>query len=117
MIRILHLYPELMNLYGDYGNLSIIVNRIKKMGLKVKVERKEYQDPIFFADYDFVYMGSGTEKNEMCALKDLIKYELYIKEYAKNVDNTGIIVCDADGNPIPTEANDVIEKGSNIYEC
>ncbi|MBR0418714.1 MAG: hypothetical protein IJI66_06060 [Erysipelotrichaceae bacterium] len=83
MIRILHLYPELMNLYGDYGNLSIIVNRIKKMGLKVKVERKEYQDPIFFADYDFVYMGSGTEKNEMCALKDLIKYELYIKEYVK----------------------------------
>ena len=50
MIRILHLYPELMNLYGDYGNLSIIVNRIKKMGLKVKVERKEYQAKTFLEE-------------------------------------------------------------------
>lgn len=31
--------------------------------------------------------------------------------------NSTLIRCDKDGNPTPTEANDVVEKGSNIYEC
>ena len=40
-------------------------------------------------------------------------------ETAKSLSNFGstLIRCDKDGNPTPTEANDVIEKGSNVYEC
>ena len=105
MIRILHLYPELMNLYGDYGNLTIIANRIKKHGIEVRIDKREIQDPIIFEDYDFVYMGSGTEKNQLVALNDLRKYELYLKEYIN--DNNGVLFT---GNAMELLGNSIDDE-------
>ena len=105
MIRILHLYPELMNLYGDYGNLTIIANRIKKHGIEVRIDKREIQDPIIFEDYDFVYMGSGTEKNQLVALNDLRKYELYLKEYIN--DNNVVLFT---GNAMELLGNSIDDE-------
>jgi CobQ-like glutamine amidotransferase family enzyme len=105
MIRILHLYPELMNLYGDYGNLTIIANRIKKHGIEVRIDKREIQDPIIFEDYDFVYMGSGAEKNQLVALNDLRKYELYLKEYIN--DNNVVLFT---GNAMELLGNSIDDE-------
>ena len=105
MIRILHLYPELMNLYGDYGNLTIIANHIKKHGIEVRIDKREIQDPIIFEDYDFVYMGSGTEKNQLVALNDLRKYELYLKEYIN--DNNVVLFA---GNAMELLGNSIDDE-------
>ena len=105
MIRILHLYPELMNLYGDYVNLTIIANRIKKHGIEVRIDKREIQDPIIFEDYDFVYMGSGTEKNQLVALNDLRKYELYLKEYIN--DNNVVLFT---GNAMELLGNSIDDE-------
>ncbi len=105
MIRILHLYPELMNLYGDYGNLTVIANRIKKHGIEVRIDKREIQDPIIFEDYDFVYMGSGTEKNQLVALNDLRKYELYLKEYIN--DNNVVLFT---GNAMELLGNSIDDE-------
>ena len=105
MIRILHLYPELMNLYGDYGNLTIIANHIKKHGIEVRIDKREIQDPIIFEDYDFVYMGSGTEKNQLVALNDLRKYELYLKEYIN--DNNVVLFT---GNAMELLGNSIDDE-------
>ena len=51
-------------------------------------------------------------ENELILLPESI-----INMYRKTEYGVIGVACDADGNPIPTEANDVIEKGSNIYEC
>ena len=79
-MRILHLYPNLMNLYGDYGNITVLVKHLTDQGEIVYVDKKEIQDAIDFSLYDFIYMGSGTEKNLKVALKDLKKYEYYLKQ-------------------------------------
>jgi hypothetical protein len=52
------------------------------------------------------------EENEL-----ILMSESCIKEYAKNVDNVSSIACDVDGNPTHSVARDVLEKGSNVYEC
>ena len=71
MIRILHLYPQLMNLYGDYGNIVVLRRHLEELGLEVQVDRKEPDDIFDPADYDFIYMGSGTENSQKVALRKL----------------------------------------------
>lgn len=75
MIKILHLYDDLMNLYGEYGNVEVLNKHLLDQGLKVKVERKSVGDRFKFTDYDFVYCGCGLESNQKVALKDIMKHQ------------------------------------------
>ena len=80
-MKILHLFPDLMNLYGDYGNLTILVRHLKDLGIPVTIDRRDIDDVIDFPAYDMVYMGSGTEKNQLVALRELKNYEYQFNEY------------------------------------
>lgn len=80
-IKILHLYYDLMNLYGEYGNVKILEHHLKDIGVNVEVDRKTINDEISINDYDFIYAGAGTERNQMVVLEDLKKYKEDIKKY------------------------------------
>ncbi len=73
-IKILHLYHDYMNLYGDYGNVSIIQKKLCLMGFNALVDKKSLYDTVSFENYDFIYIGSGTEKAEFIALEDLKRH-------------------------------------------
>ena len=88
-MKILHLYPNLMNLYGEYGNLVVLKKHLEDLGLKVEIEKKEIDESIDFSRYNMIYMGSGTEKNQLAALNDLIKYRHYLK---KAIDEGKVIL-------------------------
>lgn len=75
MVKILHLYPHLMNLYGDYANVTVLKKHLEDQGLKVSVTKKEIGDSFKLQNYDFIYMGSGTETNLMVALKDIKQHK------------------------------------------
>ena len=60
-IKILHLYYDLLNLYGEYGNVKILEKRLIDNGFSVSVDKKTISDEIDLSPYDFVYIGSGTE--------------------------------------------------------
>ena len=84
MIKIAHLYYDLMNLYGDNGNLKALKNQLNNQGMKFKIDFLTIGDIIDFSKYDLIYMGPGTEYNQKLVLKDIIKYKNSIK---KAVDN------------------------------
>lgn len=84
MIKILHLYPQLMNLYGDYGNLTVLCRHLKDLGLEVQVDRKEPDDLFCLFDYDLIYMGSGTESNQKVALEKLKRQTNELKSCLEN---------------------------------
>lgn len=83
-IKILHLYYDIMNLYGEYGNIAILENRIKEQGFNVIVDKKTIGDSININDYDCIYIGCGTEKNQAVVLDDLKKYIEKIKDYIES---------------------------------
>ena len=83
-MRILHLYPNLMNLYGDYGNVTLLCRHLKDQGIPVIVDKREVEDSINLMQYDFIYMGSGTEAKQLIALKDLIRYQQYLSLYVES---------------------------------
>ena len=79
-MKILHLYPNLMNLYGDYGNITVLKKHLEDQGVKVTVDTREVSDSLDFDRYDLIYMGSGTEKNLMTALDGLMVYKHFLKK-------------------------------------
>ncbi len=77
-IKILHLFPRLMSLYGEYGNVAVLKAALEKLGCSVTVAEFEQGTPDF-AGYDLIYMGSGTEDNLMVALERLAPYGEAVK--------------------------------------
>lgn len=74
-MKILHLYHDLMNLYGEYGNVVCLKKHLEDQGIEVVLERKSIGDTYNICDYDFIYCGSGLESNLKVAIKDLSKHK------------------------------------------
>ena len=81
MIKFLHLYHDIMNLYGDYGNVSILKKHMEDQGFEVLVEKKSIGDEVDFDEYDFLFIGCGTERNLDKVLKDIVKYKEKLNDF------------------------------------
>lgn len=62
-IKILHLYSGVLDLYGDYKNLTVLCRRLAELGHEFEIDRPEPFDPIDFNGYDMVYIGHGKARN------------------------------------------------------
>ncbi len=60
-IRILHLFPKRLSLYGEYGNVAVLAKTLRDLGNQVEVLSYEEGD-LSFAGVDMVYVGAGTEE-------------------------------------------------------
>lgn len=69
MVKILHLFDNLMNLYGETGNIKILERRLKSGNIAFKTVKAMPKDVLDW-DFDFVYIGSGTEKSMFASLKE-----------------------------------------------
>lgn len=62
-----------MNLYGDYANILALERALVQRGETVEIIRQSVGDKLDF-DADFIYVGSGTERNQKVALEYLTPY-------------------------------------------
>ena len=83
-IKVLHLYYDLMNLSGDSGNLTAIIEGLKKQNVKYTVDYLSINNKIKFNKYDIVYIGHGSTPNQEIVRKDILKYKKDINEYIKS---------------------------------
>lgn len=79
-MRILHLYHDVMNLYGEYGNVRAMERILSRSGEEVSVDRVTLGGEAKLADFDFIYIGSGTEKKQKQVLEDFKKYSAQLRE-------------------------------------
>lgn len=73
MLQVCHLYPDLLNLYGDRGNIITFVQRCRWRNIPVSVQAIKLGDPVKFKDYDFVFLGGGSDREQNLIAADLIK--------------------------------------------
>lgn len=78
-IQLLHLYPDLMNLYGEYANVAALRRSLERQGAEVVVRTGTLYQDIDFSGADFLYMGAGTESAQLTALEDLRRYESAVR--------------------------------------
>lgn len=77
-IKILHLFPKLLSLYGEYGNLLVLRSTLENHGYAVQIDHYE-GGVLSLEGYDLVYVGTGTEDNLMEAIRRLMPYSAEIK--------------------------------------
>ena len=84
-IKILYLYPDMLELYGDYGNVQVLKYRIEARGYKAIIDRYSIGDNApNFNDYDIVFAGGGADNEQSILADDLVKYKDNIKDAVNN---------------------------------
>ncbi len=73
-MKLLHFYHDIMNLYGDYANIAAMKRILEKSGEAVTLDCRTLGDRVGLADYDFIFIGAGTERNMRVVLQDLRRY-------------------------------------------
>ena len=59
-----HLYPDLLNLYGDRGNIRCMVKRLNWRGIDAHVKEFQLHDPIDFNSLDISSISSNVFLDE-----------------------------------------------------
>jgi len=70
-IRICHLYPDLMNIYGDRGNIIALIRRAEWAGLEVEVRGVGLRERPDFRGFDILFIGGGQDKEQFRIAQDL----------------------------------------------
>lgn len=89
-IRIGHLYPDLLNLYGDRGNIQCLMKRCEWRGIEAETVAFELGDKIDFSDLDIVLLGGGSDREQMIVGEKLQEIREDFKEY---VENNGVVIA------------------------
>ena len=63
-LQIAHLYPDLLNLYGDRGNIRCMVMRCRWRGIAAEVREYRLDDPVDFAGTDILLLGGGSDREQ-----------------------------------------------------
>ena len=72
-LRICHLYPDLLNLYGDGGNIRCLENRLRWRGLDAAVTPLPLGETDDLTGYDLIFIGGGQDFEQELLLADLAK--------------------------------------------
>lgn len=78
--KLLYLYDDLMNLYGENGNIRVLTRHLQDQGFSVTVDRRSLSDSLDFSGYALIYLGSGTESARNAALRHLVPYRDALQE-------------------------------------
>lgn len=110
-IKIAYLYYDLLNLYGEQGNITALVNSFKNQNIETEIDYLSCNNKIDFNKYEIYYMGTGSMENLLIVLDNIKKYKNDIK---KAIENQKYII--ATGNSYLLLGK-FIENNENKYEC
>ncbi|MBP5313364.1 MAG: glutamine amidotransferase, partial [Eggerthellaceae bacterium] len=70
-VRICHLYPEMLNLYGDVGNIICLKQRLLWRGIPCEIIPVRFGEKLSLSDVDMVFVGGGQDFEQEILLGDL----------------------------------------------
>ena len=63
-LRVCALYPELMNIYADRGNIAVLRARCEWRGLGFEHAASSVGEPLDESAHDLFYMGGGQDRDD-----------------------------------------------------
>ena len=90
-IKILHLYPDLLNLYGDRGNIECMRRRLLWRGIDAEVITHTCDDgALDISDIDIVFLGGGSDREQKIVCSRLLEHKKELHDY---VEDGGVLVA------------------------
>lgn len=89
-LRICHLYGNLLNTYGDNGNLLMLQYYGREKGYNVETTMVSIGDDFNAKDYDLVFFGGGQDTEQKVISHDIQRMKDQISTY---IENHGVLVA------------------------
>ena len=70
-LKLCHLYPDILNLYGDRGNILCMEKRLTWRGIDVTTTGVSVGEPLQASDFDLFFIGGGQDFEQEVLLPDL----------------------------------------------
>lgn len=89
-LNILHLYPDLLNLYGDLGNINALTYKSKLFGIVPKIIESTSKNEVKTLDeIDIIVMGGGSDREQKIVSEKLLKNKDEINKY---INDGGVVL-------------------------
>jgi hypothetical protein len=72
VLRVCALYPDLMNIYADRGNLIVLERRCEWRGIGFRLSASSLGDPLDPDAHDLFYIGGGQDRDQRLCAEDLL---------------------------------------------
>jgi len=82
-LRILHLYPDRMSIYGDIGNIICLQKRMEWHGLKYEYITNTVGEKLQ-GKFDLIFMGGGQDRGQIAVGKDLQGKNVHIRDHIES---------------------------------
>ena len=89
---IAHMFPDLLNLYGDGGNVRALEQRCRWRGIPVEVRRVEHGQTIDLSEVDLVFLGGGPDREQKLASSQLMRMRDDIVRFVEE-DGALLAIC------------------------
>ena len=89
---IMHLYPELLNLYGDGGNVTVLAQRARWRGIRAEIACVAYGETADLDRADIVFIGGGPDREQRLASRGLTHLEDDLLRYVED-DGVVLAIC------------------------
>lgn len=88
-IKIAWLYYDLLELYGDRGNINVLTKILQDNGVDYEVDKVTIRDDIDISDHDIIFLGGGSDRAQQLIAPDLFSRKEQIKSA---MDKNGFIL-------------------------
>lgn len=111
-LKLLHIFDDVMNLYGEYANVAVMARYLTDLGHTVTVDTLSLYEKKDISGYDLYYMGAGTERKQKLALPQLLTY----REALLRACDEGKVMLFT-GNAFELLGASVTDSEGKTYDC
>jgi CobQ-like glutamine amidotransferase family enzyme len=92
-LRVCALYPDLMNIYADRGNIAVLRARCEWRGLGFSLSASGIGEQLDPAGADLFYMGGGQDRDQAAVARDMVATKRDALHSAAERDAVVLAVC------------------------
>jgi CobQ-like glutamine amidotransferase family enzyme len=79
-LKIYHMYPDLLNLYGDLGNITCLLRRCQWRGINAEVVEFNMEKEAPLLEGDIFFIGGGSDRGQNLVYSHLLKHQKAMEE-------------------------------------
>jgi CobQ-like glutamine amidotransferase family enzyme len=92
-LRVCALYPDLMNIYADRGNIAVLRARCEWRGLGFELAASAQGEPLDASAHDLFYMGGGQDRDQIAVAADMVATKREALVEARDSGKVVLAVC------------------------
>ncbi len=117
-LTICHLYPDVMNTYGDRGNVIALVKRLEWRGIKATVVEVGLGQELPKQTVDIYFFGGGQDQAQISVAQDLVRHRTRLFH---DIDDGAVMLAICGGYQLLgasyTDDQGRVTRGLGLFDC